>query len=174
MEEEKSVRIPVIYIVIALLAVGAVFAVKSKVNAIAAEAKQMEQKNQVNILESYQDHVRSMKDGPYALGRGWRYLQAKDYGRAVIVLEKAMELDKNSRDAAFYLGYAKLMQISNLKSQNDIRAGLNQAKDTLLAAQRLDPLFPTTNKLLGFTYEQLGNDKESTVWYARYKAVGGQ
>ncbi len=179
-------KIPIVYIILAVIVIGALLGVRFYNQRTMARVNQEIQRDYEAGLVKYREHVQTQKDGILATKRGWQWLKAEDPKRAIIILERARQLEPNYREAAVYLGYAHLQSInkslakpalgswqislSPIEQHNE----LAKAKEALKAGERIDPLWPLTNQLLGLTYEKLGDDNNAKLCYDRFKALGGK
>lgn len=169
-------KIRVLYIVLAVIVVATLGIMQRNIHIIEHEAERKAEISRVKDVELYRQHAQNIKDPEYAVKRGLAYLKRNETEKACIVFERAAKLDTNYRDGSFYLGYAYLVDLKKRQNKlggNEKITQLNNARKALLAAQKIDPLYPMTNKLLGIVAEMSGDDKEKQLWYARYNTVNG-
>jgi tetratricopeptide (TPR) repeat protein len=170
-------KIPVLYLVLGILVIAVLTGLKMEMKTIGLKADEETRIQAAKDLREYSNRVRNIKSAEFAMKRGMAFFKTKDFERAEMLFSQAAEIDKNYHDAQFYKGYSKLKLIEKHKS--DLSAEkqqekLEEARNVLLAAQKLNPLSPLDNKILAMVYEQQGNDKEAQLWYARFKEVGGK
>lgn len=167
-------RIPISYLFAGLIFIIGIFILKSSMNNIANQAKLYQEKQNLIQLDNFKKSVEKMTDTQKAASYGWKLMKRNQIDQSIILFDKAHRLDPNFRDAAVYLGYCRLKKIeqsgTNLSVEQQ-HIQLNSAKDTLMKAYQIDPLFPLTNKLLSEIAFYENNDKDKELWYARVKAI---
>lgn len=179
-------KIPITYLILVVMIVGAFLGVRFYSQKMMARVnEEIQRENEANLAK-YRENVQSQKDGVLATKRGLMWLKAEDPKRAIMILERARQLEPNYREAAVYLGYAHLQLINKSLAKatwgmwqmtltpDEQHNELLEAKEALVAGERIDPLWPLTNQLLGLTYEKLGDDKDAKLCYDRFKALGGK
>lgn len=106
-----------------------------------------------------------------SLGR--KMLEKNLIDAALVCFERATEIDQNYRDAYFYLGYSYLKIYEN--EQSDRTTGtverLERARDALIKARDLDPLYGPTYQFFAYTYNKLGDEKNAELWYNIYSRL---
>lgn len=139
-------------------------------NASLIRQTNLEKEEMTNI---YKERVEKETDPAKLVRLGVKWIGMENPALAVIALEKATKLEKEYRDANFYLGYARLKkcQSPNSKCQKKdfqkILEILNKTKD-------LDPIYAPTWQLLSFTYQILGEDqkaKEAKEKFEMFKKI---
>lgn len=167
-------RIPLSYIALFILTIVTLFLANGQYKKIALEADRQVKIAEKRQLREFKVHSAKLTDPVFATKRGISYINAKQSERACMVLERAAQLDANYRDSSLYLGYAYLKDIGMRKNElteKQKKVAVEKAKKTLLNAQKIDPLHPLTNQLLAIIAQMQNNDKEKSLWYARYETV---
>lgn len=175
-------KIRLLYLITGFVVVVMFGVVKIQENKITGRASEYNILVYNESVENYRKNTINVKNGLLATKRGWRFLKDGKTEIAIALLERADKLEEDYRDAPLYLGYAYMQKVTESGKKNyfdmvvelnndEKQQLLNRAKDRLLVAQKIDPLNPLTNKLLGIVYKSLDNDKESELWYARYEEV---
>ncbi|MBF0139420.1 MAG: tetratricopeptide repeat protein [Magnetococcales bacterium] len=87
---------------------------------------------------------------------GMAFLQTKEYAKAVIVLEKALEEDAHN----FHLNYRMALALDNLEKYE-------RAVEFFTKAAAIRPDEPKVFRSLGFTLEQLGRHEDSVAQFKK-------
>ena len=160
----------------AVVVVVALIFTHGKLEKIDNEAKLRSKAEQEKSLQAFRENTKKLNNADECLKRGIKFLKNNESQKAVALLERTVDLNNTFRDPNFYLGYAYLKDLdmhNKDMSEDEKKSELTKAKKALLAAQRIDPLYPTTNKLLGIVAQSEHNDNEKRLWYARYDTVTG-
>lgn len=167
-------KIRVLYLVVGLVVIiGAVFGNIWCKN-IAAGAERQSKIAAARDLENFRKSVLKIDSAEYATQRGLKFLRNGKTQEACALLDRATKLDEKYRDSHFYLGYAYLKDIEKRKdelNQKEMCELLAAAKVSLGKAQKIDPLYPMTSKLLGLIAEMENNDNGKRLWYTRFNEV---
>lgn len=169
-------KIPVTYLILTLIVFGTLVWMRAGLKQINEVAIKSAMAQEVKDVKNYQTSVNKVTDVNFATKRGLQFLKNGDTQKATAMLAQATRLDQNYREAWFYAGYAYLEDLKKRQSYLSITERnkiLDSAKYTLTQAQKIDPLYSMTYKLLAVISENENDDKSKSLWYARYETVTG-
>ena len=126
-------------------------------NKVLANAMVETQANHDQMMQQIKDKISKENDAYTLTTKGARAAD-KNPELAKIYLDRAVEVNKDYRDAWLWKGYAELKIGSN-----------EQAVNSLETAAQIDPIHTETYKYLAIAYSQVGNEEKSKTANEKYQ-----
>lgn len=172
----EKVKIPITYLVLAVVCFVVLGVLRQEYRNTVNTAEKQERVERQKSIDKYCKNVK-ITDLNMAMKRGMQFFEAKKYQQAAAYFDGATSLDEHYRDSWFFGGYANLKDLESRQSslpQTIQKEILVRAKTDLAQAQKIDPLYPETSRLLAAIAKSENNDKEMSLWYARYETITGK